>query len=464
MDDRAAGELSFGEAHFGTAQLGDRRRTRRLVQLADRIAGHPAETLPAKINHPAKLKALYRLMDCQLVTHESVLAPARERTLQRIKGVRGTVLLIHDTTELDYTGLTSLIDLGHIGNGSHRGYVTHHTLAVAAETREVLGLAYQKLARRPRAKKGETRQEMRARPDRESRLWKLASATLPARSGDHPLVEVADRGADVLEFLDALEVAGKHYLVRSKSNRRVRLENGEETKLHDYVRGLPDQDAKRVQLPARAGQPARSAQVAIAWAPVTLLIPPAPRGEYRGVPLKTWAICVRETDPPSGTQAIEWILLTNQPVGDRGDAAERIEWYQCRWIIEEYHKSLKTGCGVQRLQFTSEARLQPAIALLSVVAVSLLQLRDVGRRPEAQTRPATDYFSPMAVMVLSLWRDRKPPAAMTLHDFYYALARLGGHQNRKQDHAPGWLVLWRGWMQLQPMIETAERLEQLRFG
>jgi hypothetical protein len=144
---------------------------KRLVQLADRIAGHPAETLPAKINHPAKLKSLYRLMDCRSVTHASVLAPARERTLQRMRDVPGTVLLIHDTTELDYTGLTSLMELGQIGNGSHRRYVTHRTLAVLPETREVIGLVYQKLAKRPHVKKDETREEMRARPDRESRLW-----------------------------------------------------------------------------------------------------------------------------------------------------------------------------------------------------------------------------------------------------------------------------------------------------
>ena len=86
-------------------------------------------------------------MNCEAVTHEAVLAPARERTLKRMHEVGGTVLLIDDATELDYTGLTSLHELGQIGNGSHRGYVTHHTLAVVAETGEVLGLAYQKLAR-----------------------------------------------------------------------------------------------------------------------------------------------------------------------------------------------------------------------------------------------------------------------------------------------------------------------------
>jgi hypothetical protein len=458
MDDRMVSGLSFGEAHFGTAQLGDRRRTKRLVELADRMVRHPGETLPIKISHPASLKACYRLMDCEPVTHESVLAPARERTLRRIEGVRETVLLIHDTTELDYTGLTSLDELGQIGNGSHRGYVAHNTLAIVAETREVIGLAYQKLAKRPQARKDETREEMRRRPDRESRLWKKASATLPASSKGQRIVEIADRGADVLEYLDALEVAGKHYVVRSKSNRRIRLKNGEQTKLHDYVRALPAQDSKTIQVPARAGQTARSAQVSISWAPVTLLIPPAPRGEYRGVPLETWVICVREVNPPAGVEGVEWILLTNVPVENSHDAAERIRWYECRWIIEEYHKALKTGCGVQQLQFTTEERLQPAIALLSVIAVSLLKLRDVGRSPDATTHRATDYYSDLEVKVLSLWRYNEPRTDLTVHDFYYALARLGGHQNRKGDHPPGWLVLWRGWTQLQPMIATAEKL------
>ena len=69
MDDRATWGASFGEEHFGAAQLGDQRRTKRLTQLADRMVRHPGGTLPEKIDDPASLKALYRLMDCEEVTH-----------------------------------------------------------------------------------------------------------------------------------------------------------------------------------------------------------------------------------------------------------------------------------------------------------------------------------------------------------------------------------------------------------
>ncbi len=161
MDDRTTLGASFGEEHFGDAQLGNHRRTKRLVQLADKIVMHPGGTLPDKIDDPASLKAMYRLMDREEVTHAAVLASSRERTLRLIREVEGTVLVIQDTTELDFTGLTSLEGLGQIGSGNHRGYLAHNALAVVAETRDVIGLVYQKLAKRPKADKKEKRDQTR---------------------------------------------------------------------------------------------------------------------------------------------------------------------------------------------------------------------------------------------------------------------------------------------------------------
>lgn len=98
-------------------------------------------------------------------------------------------------------------------------------------------------------------------------------------------------------------------------------------------------------------------------------------------------MCVREIDPPDGIAPLEWILLTNVPVETWPDARERIAWSQCRWIIEEYHKAQKTGCGIETLPFTSEEALQPAIAFLSVTALWLLPLRDAAAR--RMRRPAS---------------------------------------------------------------------------
>ena len=153
-----------------------------------------------------------------------------------------------------------------------------------------------------------------------------------------------------------------------------------------------------------------------------------------------------------GQERLECTLLTNEPVESFEAAYRVVGWYECRWIIEEYHKGMKTACRTEALQFTSEDRLQPAIALLSVVTLTLLQLRQASRRSNAKTRKATTVIGNSYVEVLSLWRHKKINRDWTVHEFYYALARLGGHQNRKNDHPPGWQVIWEGWKELLPMV------------
>src|SRR5437870_9621903 len=99
---------SFGQRHFGDCPLGDRRRQRRLVQLADALVAHPEGTLPHKLQQPAAYRAFCQLMNQPQVSHASVLQPHQEQTLAEIRSRRSVVLLLHDTTELDYSGHTTL--------------------------------------------------------------------------------------------------------------------------------------------------------------------------------------------------------------------------------------------------------------------------------------------------------------------------------------------------------------------
>ena len=125
---------------------------------------------------------------------------------------------------------------------------------------------------------------------------------------------------------------------------------------------------------------------------------------------------------------------------------------------------MKTGVEVESLQFTSEAALQPVIALLSVGALFLLNLRNANRRADAKERLAVELLPALFVTVLALWRYKKASVNLSVHEFYYALARLGGHQNRRHDHLPGWLVLWRGWTKLQSMVDIMTAFEQQKCG
>jgi hypothetical protein len=460
-------DSTFGRRNFAGADLGDARRVARLIRVADQLALHPGDTFPKKFHDPAALKGFYRLMEQPTVTHASVLASHLALTHECMQEEQGAVLILHDTSVLDFSGLTSIKELGQVGNGHGRGYYCHNSLAVSLATRHVLGLAAQTLHCRRHVPKGEKKAERRQHPDRESRLWKKACQSIPAAPAGRLWVDVADRGADITEFLDYEESAGKKYLVRSQHNRRMqRVKQGqiEKLKLHDWARTLPAHGERLVEIQARPGVSGRTATVGVSWEAVTLTPPRQPRGEERRVPLPTWVVRVWEPAPPAGVEGLEWILLTNVPVTNLQEAFARVDWYSQRWLIEEYHKAMKTGCAIEAMQFCYRERLEPALALVSVVALTLLQLRDQSRRPDAQAQPARKYVPLVWVRLLSRWRHGDSREDWTLADFYLALARLGGHQNRRHDHPPGWLVLWRGWTQLQAMLAGAAAMTSESYG
>jgi hypothetical protein len=461
---RESTEGSFAEVNFGKAALGDKRRTARLVEVVDRMVRHPGGTLPQKMKEPSVLKATYRLMEADQVTHASILEPHREHTRERIEAHPGPLLVLHDGTELDYTTRSSLEHLGQIGNSSRRGYVCHNSLVVDPRSREVIGLANQVLHRRAKVPKGETKAQSRAREDRESRLWLEGVQGLPA---DWKLVDVCDQGADTTEFLEYECRSGRRFVLRCRHNRVIYAGHGavdERRRLRSYVRKLPAQGERVVEISCEEGVGKRTAHLAITFAPVQIVPPKQKRGDHGDQPLPMWVVRVWEPDPPTGEEPVEWFLLTNEPVKSLADAKRVVGWYERRWVVEEYHKAQKTGCDIQSLQFCYEERLQPMIALLSVVALTLLNLRATSRRPDAKTRPATDVVSEDYIEVLSAWRTGRAKPNWTIHEFFFALARLGGHQNRRHDKPPGWLVLWRGWMTLHAMTAGANAIRPMRCG
>jgi hypothetical protein len=444
-----------GEVNFGRLDLGDARRTARLVTLFDTMAKHPGGTLPDKLSDPADLRAFYRLMRRRAVTHARIMAghmaATRDKMIACSQG-GGVVLNLHDATELDYTTLKSLADqLGQIGQGTHVGYICHNSLAVQAQPQRVLGLSSQILHHRANVSKNETIPHKRERENRESRLWmEGAQQSGPAPEGCL-WVDVSDSLSDTFEYM-AFEIStGRHFVLRSRENRKLNVAVGSENYLYEAVRKQAPVAAYEVMVQGTAKRKARKARVQVSFTAVEIAPPGKKLGEYENRPLAMWAVRVWEPHPPQGAEALEWILLTNVPVLDDADALERVKWYEMRWIVEDLHKGMKTGCGIESLQFTTIDRLEPAIAVLSVLATTLLELRDAARQPDADVRPATDVVSTEYVEVLTGHYGARMGTQPSILKFYLHVARLGGHQNRKKD-LPGWITLWRGWMKLESML------------
>jgi hypothetical protein len=153
-------------------------------------------------------------------------------------------------------------------------------------------------------------------------------------------------------------------------------------------------------------------------------------------------------------KAAHWVLFCSEEIGDLSAALQAVGYYQNRWLIEEFHKALKSGCRLEERQYETADRLQAITGVLSVVAVRLLQLKLIARQ-EPQ-RPATQVVPPRWVQMLRSLTKRPPKDSWTAREFYRELAKLGGFLARKSDGEPGWMILWRGFEKLHICLRGAD--------
>jgi len=448
----------FAEDHFAGAELGDQRRSKRLVTLAEQLLRRPHGTLPEKIPDPYQLDAAYRFFRAAAAPPDAIQAPHRQRTRLQLEQTDEVVLIAHDGTELNFTGL-DVPELGVLAGPKSRGFLAHNSLALTASGR-ILGLLHQILFTPRKASRKTPKSKLCQDPNKASVLWRNALDAIGPTPAGQRWVHLADRGADITEFLDFADEHRMEYVVRVHHDRNVAVldEVGGLTvaKLHQALRNQAELARREQEVRTQKDHTGRKATVAIRAVALSVIPPRQPRGRERGVPLPVIAIRVWEVNPPAGEKPLEWLLLTRVPGVDAASLWERVDWYAKRWTIEEYHKSLKTGLSLEELQLTTKVGLQNAIALLSVVAVGLVMLRELARDPATASQPIASWVPASWVEVLSQWRHGTSGQLTTVKEWIWALARLGGHQNAKQLGPPGWLTLLRGWTRLQAMIDGWE--------
>jgi hypothetical protein len=449
---------TWAQAQFGAAQLGHKRRTRRLVRLAAQVAADTAAGLPEATGSWADLKAAYRLCDQPRVTFRAVAQAHWDRTRA---AAAGTVLILDDTTEIDFGPTRRIAGLGPVGSGTGRGFLLHSGLVVAADSEAVLGLAGQILFHRVPAPEGETRAQRRHR-DRESQVWGRLIEQIGSPPPAARFIHVMDRGSDDFEVFCRARRQGVDWVSRLKSRHRlVRDAAGVAQELQAALSRQPVAGEFPLELRARRDQPARTARIAVSWAAVAMLPPRQPADSLKALgpqPLPLVVVWARELDPPAGVkEPIDWVLGTSRPVPDFEAARQIIAIYEKRWLIEEWHKALKTGCRVTAAQLKTSGRLEALVGLLSVVAVRLLQLKGVART--APERPATAAVPPRWVEVLGRVRGVAGSPSWGVGQFFRELAKLGGFLGRKHDGEPGWQTLWRGWEKLQLMLRGFDAAE-----
>ena len=449
----------WAREQFGRSSFGDVRLNCRAIRMAGQMARWPGASLPKQMSHWSFQKAAYRFLDNEAVSHAELSRPHWEQTRIRARQDGQTVLMVQDITELDYSGHADTQELGPIGDHRGQGLMVHNTLAISAEDHCVLGLAYQQVWVRDEQshKQTESRSERRKRMDRQSSRWGKAAKVIGTPPEGVRWVHVVDREADICAFFQHIQVVGADFCVRIVQNRRwLGAEMVQSELLLDQLRQLPAMGERAVDLPATPGYPKRRAKLAVSWQAVSLRSPRINRGQ--GTTIQAWALRTWEEQPPPGVPPLEWLLLSSVPVEQLADALERLDWCTCRWKVEEYHKCLKTGCRMEQSQLRTGPRLKRLLGFLAILAVRMLQLRDLARTSPDQ--PALRTVQPILVQFMAQ-QEQLDPRTMTTKTFWHAVARLGGFPDRRSDGEPGWKRLWDGWMQLLSWVDGARLASNL---
>lgn len=460
----------WAREEFGGAVLGDKRRVDRLVQIAGRVAERPGGTLCSAMPAWAELHAAYQFMNNPAVGHEKVLGDHFRRTRARC-GELPECLLIEDTTVADFSSHGDTAGLGRIGDDGGRGFYVHTTLAAVmhetpgaggevAASAELVGLFDQQWWARPPkppggGATGERKAERLSR-DRESQRWAACLSGEAPPPGPGRWTFVADRESDIYEVLVRCRQSRVAPLIRACQNRSCegRGPNGPgqpHGHVFDAVRAAPLKGTYQLHLRARPGRAARVATVQVRSAAVTLRPPwrPAEQPELGAVEVNV--VEAWEPDPPPGVEPLHWVLLTTWPAATLAECRQVTRAYGLRFLIEDYHKGLKTGCGIEQSQLATIHALTTLLGILGLLAARLLDMKLLARaRPD---EPVTsEQIAPEAVAVLT-FKFGRPAGGWTNRATLRAIARLGGFLGRKGDGEPGWITIWRGWHALMNLCE-----------
>lgn len=395
---------------MGGVELGDRRRTRRAVNILAARWQNPQASFYGSFRDWSPAKGAYGLIEHKgpEVSLGRLLSGHQEAT-QRRMAAEAVVLLAQDTTGLNYTGLRQTTGLGPLGEAKGRGLWLHSLVALRPDGVPLGVLDAQCWGREPVVAAARPRgRNAQSIDEKESYRWIQAyqcAAAAARRMPQTQLVVMADREGDLYELHQAAPDGppNLHPLVRAQHDRNLVSHQ----KLWAHMAALPCGQRRTVEVPRHPGQPARTAEVEVRWDRVAITAP-AVGCKKSWPPVAVWVVWVHEPDPPAGVEPLDWMLLSDLAVADARAAWQRVEWYRQRWGIEEWHRVLKSGCGVEQREFKTAEHLQRVLAFDLIVAWRVLACVKLGKAmPQL---PATVLYTLEEVEVVRA-ASKKSPAA-----------------------------------------------------
>jgi hypothetical protein len=417
---------------FSNVNMKDVRLQKRAVQIAQGCAEHPDKSLPDRFDDWAGLKAAYRFFDNPKASHQTLQQPHYREVLEKARWSKELVLFIQDGSELLFNSHPWTHGLGPTADCSGNGLMFHSCLvAKYHETKEteILGLSYQEAWIRPEKKSVDS--------SKESEVWlrTLKKSGRPQKNW----VSVGDRANDIYDFLHGAIGDGWKFVVRARHDRKVEI-NGAQERLFPWIRRQTAKCKSTLFVKGNGQEFSGEVDLEITWAKAKLL-PPDKKSSLTAEEVTYIRVWCPERPK------LEWLLITNLPVENEADVQRIIEIYRRRWLIEDYHKALKTGCRVEDNQLKQASRILALFGIVGVIATQLLAMRE-----RCRLSPETRVEEVVPKGCIMLMEQRLRVKLKTVRDFWRCLARLGGFIGRKSDGEPGWQTIWKGYTRFKDML------------
>ena len=448
--------LGWAQEEFGDAELGDARRTQRLVAIAARAVTRPHGRITATFKRSAEREGAFRWVENREISTKEITRASGRATARRAAEysfafvpIDGTSLNIADHGRNKGTGVVGARFVG------ARGLQVMSAVAVAP-TGTPLGIAHQvywaRSGRKRRGGKQGGRKDRRKFASKESRYWIQTANQVVRDFKQHapsttPWFQL-DRGGDIRQVLQHAHEQQLLLTVRSSWDRRLWTEAGERRRyLREWMTAEPVRSYKSVRVPAGANRQARIAKLAVRFARVSLDLHNRRGKQRRQVPVHVVLVREVQTTPKLETP-IEWMLLTTHTVDTVAEAESVIHGYATRWSIEEFHKTWKTDdCNVEQMQLRTFDHMVRWAAILAAVAMRIQRLIKLARNePDLPATVELTRGEIKAIIVGTNHRKMtaKPDDVLTIAEAVKWLGSLGGHSPSPSAGPPGPKTLARG--------------------
>ena len=437
------------------ADFPDERLNTRYGLILQTLANRPQDSFPQACQTNKEAKGLYRFVENKRLKVDDFLQPLVDTTLEACRGVK-TILAIQDSSSANYASLLHTKGLGKLNDSAALGLHFHTTIAVQTDG-VVRGLFHQShWSRPPEAQTDADQPKHKPIQDKESYKWlegieaaEAAVDNLPAEQRPR-LLHIFDREGDIHEVLQRISASEHGAIIRvAQKNRAVAGPLG---CVAAAIAAAPCLGVKTIQVPAQHDRSKRKAKLELRARAVTL----APdQKKYPHRQAVVWTLVeAKESAAPAGVEPLHWLLWTTEPADSLAQIEEILRLYKLRWLIEDFHLTLKSGCRIEELRLETADRLIKAILMYSAVALRIVALRDLAR--QSPDSPCTVVLTTDQWQVLYSYIHDQPATAATkvptIRQAVLWIGRLGGHLNRKGDGMPGVRVLWRGWRDLTVLL------------